>query len=483
MSLSLTTDRASPTSRIAALVRARFPLAVALLGFALTVATFWPGWVPPDADDQFAQALAFRFTDWHPPVMGVVWAVLNRIHAGPEPMMLVQAGLYWAAVWCVLASLKRELSRGERVFAILALASPVMVNFLGVVLKDVQLMAAWTFVAALCHLIRRRDGEPGPALKILLGLLVIYGVLLRQNAALVAGPLVLYLVIGRGWTSSLWRTLAAWVAIAIVGVGFSAGLNRLVRAEHTPVLSSLFMFDFAGLSLHTGENVFPFPVSADEMRRVGVCYQGGLTHDDFVWGDCKFIHERSQAPGLDDGTVMRDWLGAIARHPLAYLAHRTAHFTKFLGIATIRPAWDFWIETWPGNKHGFATDRHPLYWLLKGYVYAALATPLMRIGFWLAAALALGLWAARKPGLPETTRAFVVTGTTTAVLYLLTYYPFGVAPPFRYAYVAIALTSLSACALAPELVALARGWWAKWRTRRRAEALPSQNATGAHERS
>jgi hypothetical protein len=465
MTLSATSQGDFAQSSAIPRTHGRFAFHVAVVGFVATLATFYPGFMSSDALDQFAQGMAGRYSDWHPPIMAALWSLYDRVWIGPQPMLLFQLVFYWLAAGFMVASLPAATTRLMRWCVVALLVSPVMLNFVGVIAKDAQLMAAWAFVAATCYFIRTRGDEPNVATKTALVVLLLYGALLRQNATLVAGPLALYVLIGRPFMGSIVKTLATYLAIALLCLGLSTLFNRLVHAEHTTVLRSLFMFDMAGVTVRTGENAFPFPVSESEMQRLDACYLGGRTHDKFVWGDCSFIHERSEAPGFDDGVIIRDWLGMIARHPAAYLAHRFAHFSIFSGLRTLQPAWAFWVDGSAPNELGFDTHRHPLFYAMKFYVYAAVATPLLRVGFWFMAAGFL-LWLSCRRDVSPGARDFATMAAITSLLYLLTYLPFGVAPDFRYAYPAIMLTSFGFCALIEPLAELVRALAARFPRRR-----------------
>ena len=83
----------------------RFAPVFCVLGFLATIAIFYPGLATPDSLDQFQQGLTGHYTDWHPPVMALLWSLLDKVWIGPQPMLLLQAGGYWLAVYLLLATL------------------------------------------------------------------------------------------------------------------------------------------------------------------------------------------------------------------------------------------------------------------------------------------------------------------------------------------------------------------------------------------
>ena len=426
----------------------RFAFGFCSVGFLLTMAAFYPGFAPPDALDQYQQGLSGHYSDWHPPIMALLWSNLDRVWSGPQPMLLIQAGLYWCATALLLDSVPGSSPRLVRWAIAAACISPAILCSLGVIEKDTQLTVSWVLAAVICYRQRTAGFEPSWAAKLGLLVMVTYGALLRQNSGLVAGPLVLYILIARPVLGRLWTTLVLYGCVAAVFVVMAASLNIALDADRTHVLRGLLNFDLAGISLRSGENLFPFAVDPAEMKRLDTCYDGGTWHNNLVWGDCAFIWQRGLATPLSDGSYIHAWLSAIARHPLAYALHRLTYFARFSGLVTLQPTHGFWTDGTPTNDLGFATYRHPLFYALKYYVYAGLATPFLRVGFWLAASGTLALWCMRRPVSDVVCRRFAMLAGLLSFAYILTYLPFGLAPDFRYVHIAVVLTTFGYAAVA-----------------------------------
>lgn len=423
-----------------------FALWVGTAGFILTIATFYPGFLSDDALDQFGQALSFRFDDWHPPAMALLWSAIDHVWIGAQPMLLLQAGLYWGSVFFLLRAIPRPDNRYLRWAIIASLFSPAILNFLGVIEEDTQLATCWVFVAARCYYRRSAGSEPSRVEKAILLILTAYGAVLRQNSAFVAGPLVLYLLVGRIVMTRVWQTAAVYLTVLIGCAVATAAMNHAIDATPRHAIRGLMNFDLAGMTLRSGENVFPFTINADEVTRLAACYGDGISHDKLIWGDCSFVWNRGMSAPLTDAGYVETWLRTIARHPISYVAHRLTFFARFGGLVSLQPTHAFWNDGSAPNTYGFVVHRHALFYLLKGAVYGALATPFLRVGFWLVAGCVL-IWLARRHRrIDGPRRRFVEMTGVVSVLYLLTYLPFGVAPDFRYAYPAILLTTFGLCA-------------------------------------
>jgi hypothetical protein len=144
---------------------------------------------------------------------------------------------------------------------------------------------------------------------------------------------------------------------------------------------------------------------------------------------CPFVMQRLERP--DDvifGTprLVAAWWHAVAAHPLAYLEHRATFMWQFLARSNlVLPVWD-WLD--PSSAYGHSRYFAPLV-VLHDVLQPTL---LFRPGLWLLLAVVVGgfAWPARAtpPG------AFAVGVTSSAVVYVMTFFAVGVAADFRYAY-------------------------------------------------
>src|ERR1044071_6521479 len=72
-------------------------------GWSLAVLYAFPGLMSSDSAIQLVQARGLAaISDWHPPIMAVIWRYVDRIVAGPFGMLLLQTGTFLFgpdAVW------------------------------------------------------------------------------------------------------------------------------------------------------------------------------------------------------------------------------------------------------------------------------------------------------------------------------------------------------------------------------------------------
>ena len=75
------------------------PLLVACrLGICITLLLYSPGYMSRDSLDQLKQARSGVLRDNHPPVVAVIWSILDRISSGLFGMLLLQTILHWSGL-------------------------------------------------------------------------------------------------------------------------------------------------------------------------------------------------------------------------------------------------------------------------------------------------------------------------------------------------------------------------------------------------
>jgi hypothetical protein len=309
---------------------------------------------------------------------------------------------------------------------LLALAPPAFC-LVGIIWRDVLLAGAWLLAAALAYAVaERRDIWCIAAQALALGLLA-FGFLLRPNALFAAPILAAYLI----WPQrfDLRRTALLYVPTALVlALLMPAIYYGVLNAKHENPLHAVFVFDLGGITHFTGVNQFPVTWSATEGQMVtGGCYQP--TDWDIYWtrDPCRFVMKRLEDEKIfGTSTLTQTWLRAIAAHPLAYLQHRAAVMANFL---TGRNLTMWTTDIAHPDRVLFAGN--PWFMGLKALHDRLASTPLFRAGTWLLLCILLCALAWRRRATPS--GAFVLGTCGSAVVYLATFFPTGVAADFRYA--------------------------------------------------
>ncbi|MFE1248773.1 GtrA family protein [Streptomyces sp. NPDC058766] len=414
-----------------------------------TVLVFSPGFLSPDSLDQLRQAQGKApLTDWHPPVLSLVWRALIAVTGSVGSLLVVQSLVLWGALWVLAWCVWEPTGRRGGSLAVLGVGlAPFVLTFAGVVWKDVH--AAFALLAACAVALtglRLRDRAVRPAVRwALLGLGVLflaYAMLVRKNAFIAAIPVFVLLVLalrpGPGR-----RTWAVCTAVLVAGLVVpAAAVSRFAEPLQTRQGAQILLDDLVHVlsveELRTAD-VRPglrdrLVASARECARIGAL-------SDAYWA----CYERP-ADGLrgDAGALTSLWLREMSGHVPGYLQYRLRLFGTLLfetdytykagitrndlGVEVAHPRLEDMLGTYVNSM---ATD---LRWLFRGW-------------FWLAVALVLAI----RPGGGAFALPVRALGVSSAA-YIIGYLPIMPATDFRYVY-----WPALACALGLVLLWAGRG--------------------------
>ena len=424
-------------------------IAAVLLGLACVVA-LWPGVATYDTLSQYAQATSGRYDDWHPPVMARLWAVLLGAGlAGTGPMLVLQWGLLWIGIGLVAAALARN-GGGHAAAATLAIPFfPILASWLACVLKDCQLIGA---LVAACGLVAwaRLGGKRMPAWSVAL-VVVLLGdaALLRANAVFSVVPLALGWL-GWGGARRLRARALLLGAACLAVIAVSGPVNhRLLAAERSDVERTLPVFDMAGIAHHAHLATLPgLPPAIWADAEARHCYTP------FFWdplGDprtCGAIATTLAFDRDDDApSIEGQWLGLVARHPLAYAEHRATHLNATLRV--VAPAAER-LATGPAvslaNSQGIGAPATRAAALLAPIAAWTAATPLGVPAVWLVLACGLAWTFAGAPVQPARTLGLALANS--AIVQTASFAVVSIASDLRYHLWLIVATMLAAAHLA-----------------------------------
>lgn len=400
---------------------------------------FWPGVLTYDATFVYNAIHDEQPGDWQSPVMTWLWGLIDPIAPGPGSMFLLIVSLYWLGFGTLALAIFRKAPILAMALPLLALTPPAFI-LAGVIWRDILLADVWLLAAALAYAsANQRKGIRVPV-RILALILVFFGLMLRQNSLFAAPILAAYVI----WPASFaWRKiLLSFIPLIALMYGASQFVfYDLLNAARQNLLHTIFVFDIGGITHFTQENWFPVAFTENEWRLVkGACYDP--TQWDTYWrlDPCSFVMDKLEDQKIFGYPAMIDaWKKAILANPLAYLEHRFAHFSAFL----VEPSSTFALHALEDPERPMFTDHALLDGL--GRIDAAVnQTVFFRLIFWVLAALAVFAAAWRARANREGAYALAVTGS--AIVYMATYLPVGVASAYRYGYWAV-LASMTGAVL------------------------------------
>jgi len=298
----------------------------AAVSCAAMLIIWWPGVATYDSVDQYQQVLRGAYDDWHPPVMARLWSLFHLAWDGQAPMFVAQAAFYWLGLGLIAAALARERAPRAAAAVLIIGALPLFAGWQAAILKDAQMAGALLAAAGIACWWRL----PGRRLPVATGaavaLLLLYAALVRTNAVFAAAPLACGLFGWFGLTGRVARGAALLGLTAAVLIAAPLVNRHLFGAEPSGIARTLPVYDLAGIAHRAGPESVPLLLPetwrAMETRR---CYTPFFWDPLGVQDHCQFIQQgfEDRTPGAD---LFRIWVKTIARHPLAYAAHRLAHW-------------------------------------------------------------------------------------------------------------------------------------------------------------
>ncbi len=419
-------------------------LTACALGFAITLMAYFPGLMSPDSEDQLMQATSFVFRDWHPPIMALLWSPILKLHDGPIGILMLFSALYWVAFACMAIAVAVR-SRVASWLLVAIAASPMMINFVGTIWKDVFVTVF--FLAGLAFLVRAhyRGAPIRRRTAALLTLLFAAAALARHNsifsgAALTALAWLQTSASGKPPLATILRRAAAGALLYATAFALLfIGVEAITRAEKTHPASALFVYDLIGMSIRSNEWLLP-KVPGFTLQRLPTCYEDKGW--DLIWLKCPQMLDTLRSDG-DWQKLGTFWLAAIAKHPVTYLRHR-ASYTKSM----FRKAWLPFNADVSDSSRKFGFSAGGAFTGMKAYVEGTANAPLLGIlfvcGFWIvlntlsSTALAVVFWRHR-----DLETAFPLLVSLSGLLYIAPLTLAGVAPDFRYVYWGVAATLIS----------------------------------------
>lgn len=432
------------------------PTITALLGFAAVCAICWPGFMSPDSVDQLVQARLHNYADDHPPLMAMIWSIIDRILPGPAGMLVFINALYWGGL--LVVSRYWPLPRRARlvVFAFVAAFPPLLVN-LGVIWKDILMQGALVSLLACYLRYRRTRGLFAAVLGLVFATLAIAA---RHNAVPAVWPLLgLFVAAHPRWNPRLsrWKHVLGALSISLLlVVALQQAVTRSLRpyVRDTHAWQGSLLFDLAGMSVKTGELLFDPSLkllrkgtTIELMKeRYNPRHPGSLFYDENI---IRLTSDPERLRGL-----AQNWLRAVREHPGAYLASRWRIYRNLLGLTRTKPAYMVFAEI-DDNPYGYVLRASPV----RDRVVSAFdwlsSTPLFSVWLYVFGCLLLLLVSAAAAWSGGSALALGLSAS--GIGYHLTFALLAASDDYRYSLWTITCAVLAACALPSSLPESWRG--------------------------
>lgn len=305
-------------------------LAISGFLFVWTLAVFLPGAYSVDSWNQFREVSSGHYDDWYGTGLATTWRCLWLLTGNYMSLYVVQMFLYWTFITFLLWPL-----RFTGIAYWLTLGCALFFCFIPqYVMRDSLASIAWG-LAALFLLQATRQDSQRRSLSILGLIFLAYGVWVRINALAAFLPLAyVAIVLLGGRHLALWKRMLLTVSSCIVlFLCIQLLTYRVQKADKTFPGYKLKLLDLSGISMLSGENLFPPAVTHFPRFNLDTLYAryspAGI--DEIYWPeDGKSIFPYPTA--VVDSIVGKSWLSAIRRHPGYYLQNRFTGFLYYLRI-------------------------------------------------------------------------------------------------------------------------------------------------------
>ena len=382
-------------------------------------------------------------------------ALLDRVLAGPAPMLLLHNLLFWGAA-ALFWRLTRERSHALALcFAAFGFMPQVLAH-LGSVWKDVSLGASLLLASALLY----GAGRGGRRFLLFAACpLLFYGYGVRLNAA----PAVLPLALWSGFVACrVFPRLAARAASfrllpVLLGLAYFVALTAavtltsraLTHGRTLYVYQQIMLHDLAAVSKETGRPEFPdYITRADyfSAERVSEQYSTEWINT-LIYGEPPPL--RLSFNPEEIRSLRAAWWRAVWHNKAAYLSHRWAVFRNLTGLGTPYVYKSFNPSTGQNNPPQFRQTPNALTRALTSYFFLFSNSPLFRGFLYILACLALAYFSLRLRLAGDLGAVFALS--SSGLLYASAYFFVAPSSDFRYLWWTVLAATVSAVLFALHL--------------------------------
>lgn len=282
------------------------------------------------------------YEDFHSPVLCAVWRGLEPVGRGLTPLFFLQVTALVAGVFLVARAADSRGRWGAMAFAVFAV--PAVTTHVFWVMKDTLMVACLVLGVGLLIAGGSRTHRAAAIA------LFFAANCTRHNAIVAIIPLLAWALRHGSWRRTALHTA---VAVALFVAGKWTLDYGALGAQGTGPAQPVQQHDLLAIRRLTGENLAPRDYMTPEVveRLVPLFDHGNL--------DLTYWLEPAQRTGFApsrDAEVLRQlrdaWLRAIARHPGAYLTHRTRAFSSFVGLDEVGYHFSFMSPVSPDDAAG-----------------------------------------------------------------------------------------------------------------------------------
>ncbi|WKJ91380.1 hypothetical protein QZJ86_04415 [Methylomonas montana] len=227
---------------------------VFIAGFLIHIGIMYPGFLCYDAVNQILEAREGVYSDWHPPLMAIVWRLTDSILPGPAGMLFLQLVLVWFGVYLVFGAFFKPCgAKAAAPLLCVLLFLPPVFCISGAILKDVLMWGALLIAFGVAGHIKCNNNQHSGLTSLLFAITVLLlwlAILLRHNAFFATMPILSFAIFRLYPKAGFLGLIRAAVPGAIMALALfvaTGAINTRLADRHTHPWVANAAFDIAGV--------------------------------------------------------------------------------------------------------------------------------------------------------------------------------------------------------------------------------------------
>lgn len=401
----------------------------------INVSAFYPGMMSADSVWQLAQAGGITgFSDWHPPLMSVVWQWLIYLTGKPGTLLVMQLVVLWLSLTLtsiIVCRRKNSFLLGCGVYLMGLLPSTIAVS--GSIWKDVHMAFSLLFAVSLAFLVYYSKSQRVKRFATVVALVFAgYALNLRHNSLLALMPIFWIIVYSYNNKRSFLKLGLTSVGVMVVSLLLSLLVNHSYRVQSLHPEVGVMIDDIVHVA--SEDEVDDYPTIQPVIIEIDKKCQMNSSRMNAIW-ECTNDHQWVALTQAYSTEVRHLWWKTVSSNPITYAKYRLSTFREFLfSNPSNSYIWNDGVD-----KSPIMTESGQPNWLtriVKNYieVIGYKITPFLFIPvFWIS--LAIIIFIIAKLYTTEIwLRCFVVTLSLSVSIYIFGYFPMVLATDFRYIY-------------------------------------------------
>jgi len=410
-------------------------ITVAVGAAMINMYTFYPGIYHHDAWSYVSSVRSGNWSNWQPPLLGVLWVPLQAVWSGPQPMLALFLLGYWSS-FVLLAHAYRDVAGRLIPWLVFATAFyPLALNFNSVLVKDIAMTVCLLSATGIAGLLLRGRLIYRHSTAAAMWLLIIMGGFLRANAVFALPPLIDLALCA---VSRRWRAIGLLKRLVVTGIvsllfipGHMLADRYVFRVKDIKPITPLQIFDIGGIAYYSGHDGYKGFFGPDFIakNRGPGCYTP-RHWDNYGWGKCAEVYENLKPKRGAELTAL--WLDAILAEPVAYIQHRLAHTNRFFQFLCRDCQESVFVGRQSDRQQEVSFERNPVFDLINWLSFQLSSSPLGPPYVYLLICLS---WMWASFGLHrKDVQAITFALTAAGAMYAAAFFVVGVAHEFRYIY-------------------------------------------------